>query len=306
MTPRRLAGALLRVLLLALVLWGVYRVLAPELGRISWADLTRWRPAPLPLLASFGLLVAVYIGHALLWRRILSDVGVGHPSARTAVRVWFLASLGRYLPGKLWQLAGLAVLSKRAGIPAGPAAATAVLGQFGFLATGMLFLGLTLPQWRSVLAGGAATDAGGAAADDVVVFIGAALLALVAIPLWVLVATPAGHGFRGWIIRRAGERAGERLRAAFALADRVRVRDALIWAAGYALSWVVLGAAFALFVGAFDASAFAAARYLGGRSRRPTWRAIFSCWRRPVSACARRPCWSCSSASCPMPPVPWW
>jgi hypothetical protein len=76
-----------------------------------------------PLAASFTLLVGVYIAHALLWRRIMSDLQIARPTVRATLRVYFLASLGRYLPGKVWQLAGLAVLAGRAGMPAGSAAA---------------------------------------------------------------------------------------------------------------------------------------------------------------------------------------
>ena len=38
----------------------------------------------------------------------------------------------------------------------------------------------------------------------------------------------------------------------------------MIWAAGYALSWIVLGMAFTFFVAAFEPTAAALPRYLGG------------------------------------------
>jgi glycosyltransferase 2 family protein len=256
MTARRIGWRLLQAALLLAVGWGLFRILAPELRRITWDDLLRWQPAALPLLASFVLLTGVYLAHALLWRTIMRDLHIGNPSRRATVRIYFVASLGRYLPGKLWQLAGLAVLSGRAGLPAGPAAAAAVLGQFGFLATGMLFLGLTLPQWRSAL--------GLDAAAPLPLTAAAALLVAGALLLWLLVATPAGHGARERMAAALGSRAGERLRAAFALADRVRPRDALRWAAGYALSWLALGVAFVLFVAAFHPAAAAAPRFVAG------------------------------------------
>jgi glycosyltransferase 2 family protein len=247
-----------QALLLMLILWGIYRVLAPELGQLRWSDLTRWRPALLPLGASFALLVAVYLAHALLWRQIMRDLEIGRPAVHTTVRVYFLASLGRYLPGKLWQLAGLAVLAGRAGLPPGRAAAAAVLGQFGFLTTGLLYLGVTLPEWRGVLGVDGESDVLGPLTIGAVLLIGGGAV------LWLLVATPLGHGFRIWMVRRAGERAGQGLGAAFRLADRVRPRDAMMWAAGYALSWILLGMAFTLFVAAFEPAAAAEPRYLGG------------------------------------------
>lgn len=245
-----------KALLLLAIGWGIYRILAPELARLTWSDLARWRPAPLRLVTSFLLLVGVYGAHALLWRRIIADLEIGHVSIPVAFRVYFLASLGRYLPGKLWQLAGLAVLAGRAGLPAAPATAAAVLGQFGFLTTGLLFLGITLPEWR------VAFDVD--APVGLPLALGAALLATGSAALWVLVATPLGHGVRQRLIRLAGPSTAARLGAAFRLADRVRPADAALWAAGYALSWVALGVAFVLFAGAFHPAADAAPRYVAG------------------------------------------
>jgi glycosyltransferase 2 family protein len=245
-----------QALLLVVIVLGIYRILSPELARLTWSDLLRWRPDPLRLTASLILLAGVSMAHALLWRRIMQDLHIGDPSVRTTMRVYFLASLGRYLPGKVWQLAGLAVLAGQAGLPAGSAAAAAVLGQFGFLTTGLLFLGITLPEWPTAL--------GVEAPVTLPLVAGAALLAVGSTVLWMLVATPAGHGFRERVAGTAGGPLGQRLRAAFALADRVRPRDAAVWAAGYALSWVALGAAFVLFVSAFHPAAAAAPRFVGG------------------------------------------
>lgn len=255
---RRALIRALQIALVAAVAWGIYLVLAAELARVTLADLLRWKPQPVPLLLSFVLLVAVYLAHAFLWRRIMRDLGIGSPSARTTLRVYFLAGLGRYLPGKLWQLAGLAVLAKRAGLPPGSATAAALLGQFGFLTTGLLFLGLTLPEWRAALGGNAASVPLGP------LVLGTALLVSGGAALWIAVATPVGHGVRARLVRLLGGRAGEKLTAAFALADRVRPADAIGWAAGYALTWVMLGAAFVLFTAAFVPDVGAAPRFVAG------------------------------------------
>jgi hypothetical protein len=258
MNGRRLLVRALQAVLLLAVVWGIYRVLAPELGRLGRDDITRWRPAPLPLLASFALLCAVYVSHALLWRRIMTDMHIARPTALTALRVYFLASLGRYLPGKLWQLAGLAILAGRAGMPPGSATAASILGQFGFLTTGLLFLGIMLPEWTAAMP----ADADVPVALPLAV--GTALLVAGGAALWLLVATPVGHGFRRQAVRLLGRRGGERLGAAFALADRVRPADAALWALGYTLSWVALGAAFTLFVAAFEPAAAAFPRFTAG------------------------------------------
>jgi hypothetical protein len=199
------------------------------------------------LALSLILLLGVYIAHAFLWRRIMTDLGVGRPSARSAVRIYFVSSLGRYLPGKLWQLAGIAALSGREGIPAAPAAASAVIGHLGFLTTGLLLLGAILPK-REL----------GAPA-----FLAAAVLLLGGTAAWVLLTTGLGAGFRAGVVRRFGGRLGPRLSGAFDLAERIRPRDAALWAAGYGATWVVLGVAFSIFVAAFVPAAFEHTRQLG-------------------------------------------
>lgn len=256
---RKLLTRVLQAALIAAIAWGVYARLQPELARLSWADVVRWKPAPLPLLASFALLLGMYGMHAVLWRRIMRDLGIGNPSTRATFRIFFLAGLGRFLPGKVWALTGMAVLAGRAGLPPIKATAAAVLGSFAFLTTGMLFLGLTLPEWRL-----AVQDSGGDMPATLPLAMGAALLALSGAVLWLLVATPLGHGFRVRVVRVLGPRLGERMASAFTLADRVNPRNAAWWAAGYALSWVVLGAAFALFAISFYPEAAAWPRYLAG------------------------------------------
>lgn len=245
---RRLLLRLAQTLLVVAIAWGLWRSLAPAMSGLALEDFLRWRPAALPLVISTLLLLGMYMAHAFLWRRILADLDIGAPDTHTVVRIYFLAGLGRYLPGKVWQLAGLAVLAREAGLPGGASAAAAVLGQFAFLTTGLLLLALLLPEW-----------AGGWPA-----VIGTIALLMAAGGLWVLVATPVGHGARAHLRALAGERMGPRLDAVLALADRIGPRAALLWLAGYGLSWILLGVAFTVFSAAFVPGAAAGARQIAG------------------------------------------
>ncbi|HEU5209175.1 MAG TPA: lysylphosphatidylglycerol synthase domain-containing protein [Longimicrobiales bacterium] len=245
----RLLMRFLQLAVLVLIAWLVWRSLAPELARVTLEDFLQWRPALTPLLLSFLLLLGMYSAHALLWRRITTDLHAPRASLRTIFRVYFLASLGRYVPGKVWQLAGLAVLAQRAGLPAGTSMAAAVFAQFAFLTTGLLLLAVLLPGyaefWPAVIAAG--------------------LIAAGALGGYLVVATPLGHRAREAVLRRAGP-GRARLETAFSIADRVRVSDAVRWELLYALTWLVLGGAFGLFVGAFvpAASSPADARFHAG------------------------------------------
>ncbi len=121
------------------------------------------RPA---LLAAAVLAVcATYAVQIEAWRRILAGwrqrIGFG-----AAARIWSLANLGRYLPGKVWSVAGLVLLARRAGVDAAPAAASAFAAQAVTLGAGAAVAAAVTPQatspWR--LAGAALAAVGTVAA----------------------------------------------------------------------------------------------------------------------------------------------
>lgn len=236
---------LLQLALLALVGWGLYRALAGQLSQLTWAQLRRvGAPAPGMLLLSTLMLLAAYLWHAMLWRRITADVGGGRTSLRASLHAYFVSSLGRYIPGKLWQLAGLAVLAGRAGLAPSRAVAASLFGQLGFLTTGLLFLGLSLPDLA------ARVNAGTLHGLNPILL--ASVLAVgAAVVIWLLAATRLGRSLHGWAERRLGRRMGQRVATTMAIADEVAPGRALLWAAGYALSWLLFGAAFVVFVRAF-------------------------------------------------------
>ena len=75
--------------------------------------------------------LAVFATYAIQvesWRRVLAGWAQRLPYAR-ALRIWMLVNLGRYVPGKIWSVAGLMVLAQRAGVDAWAAAASAVVIQ---------------------------------------------------------------------------------------------------------------------------------------------------------------------------------
>ncbi|MGE0160702.1 MAG: hypothetical protein AB7T31_14945 [Gemmatimonadales bacterium] len=134
--PRRGEGALKRWLLLAgqlgltvLVTWLIVDRVGLGLDELGDVDASLWIPGPVLFSLATALLLAAYLMSASLWGRIVVDLGGPRLPAREAVRIFMIANLGRYLPGKLWQIAGLAALAKTRGVPAATAAGAAVLGQ---------------------------------------------------------------------------------------------------------------------------------------------------------------------------------
>lgn len=116
---------------------------------LSFAELgtVDWRPDLLLLGASCLLLLLGYFLSAALWGRIVVDLGGPALPTMESVRMFMVANLGRYLPGKLWQIAGLAALARGRGIPAGTATAAAVLGQ------GMALVAATLVGLGALVGG---------------------------------------------------------------------------------------------------------------------------------------------------------
>jgi len=97
-----------------------------ELGSI---ERSRWVPDPLLAGAASLMLLAAYFVSAALWGKIVQELGGPRLSVRAAVEIFIIANLGRYIPGKVWQIAGLAALAKGRGVAPATAAAAGVLGQ---------------------------------------------------------------------------------------------------------------------------------------------------------------------------------
>ena len=246
-------------ILLAYIFWRIYKKIAPGLGDIAWNDVQQWWPPQLmPLLLSLLLLVAANVLHAFLWRRIAIDLGSPAPSTRATLHIYFVSSLGRYVPGKIWQFAGVAIIAARFGLAGGRAAAASVVAQIAFLGTGLLFLGATLPWWDTGSVRGSALASGHPVLAGLILFIATAAV------VWLFTATAVGDRLRGWLVSRAGPRLGSKVGNALALVDEMTFRRTMIWAIGYALSWVLVGAAFALFVSSFVPDMMSHAVFLAG------------------------------------------
>lgn len=89
----------------------------------------------LPMAASVLVLVATYLALAAVWGRLLRDLGVDVRFGE-ALQTWSFSNLGRYLPGKVWQIAGSAVVARSLGLPAGLSVVTTLLSLAAMIGTG--------------------------------------------------------------------------------------------------------------------------------------------------------------------------
>jgi hypothetical protein len=212
---------LVRALLLALILFYVGRELLHQRDALRATAATlaiRW---DLIALAS-GLVLLTYAALIQSWRMLVEGWG-SRLSYPDAIRIWTVANLGRYLPGKIWSVGALAVLAKERG--ANPLAATgaALLGTLINLGAGFGVVALTGPAVLDVLGDGYRAVAGVGA--------GLFVVGLAALP-WLI--PPA----LGALARR---------RPGLSLPDR-DLAPTLVWGAALinATSWVGYGLAFAM------------------------------------------------------------
>jgi len=106
------------------------------------AEPVTWRLSPGWITLSLAIVLATYALLAESWRRMLAGWGP-RLGFLEAARIWVISSMGKYLPGKVWAIAGMALLAERRGIPPATATASALLLQIVSIGTGALLVGAT-------------------------------------------------------------------------------------------------------------------------------------------------------------------
>ena len=225
--------------------WFIVDRVGLGLEELRGLDRSTWMPGPALFSLACALLLAGYFMSAALWGKIVGELGGPPLPVRDAIRIFMIANLGRYVPGKIWQIAGLAALAKNKGVAPATSAGAAVLGQ-GIAVVGAAAVGVV-----ALLAGPEAYRPWGVAG-----LVGVAVAAG-------LLAAPR--------VSDAVVRAWFRLARSEARPDLEGVHP-LRWLALYALNWALYAASFWVLVLSLGfgerapvpvASAFAAAYVLG-------------------------------------------
>jgi glycosyltransferase 2 family protein len=109
--------------------------------RNQWGDLLALPDTIHPnwwmVLGSAGWVAASYIVLIETWRQIVVAWG-GHLSWPTAARIWFISNLGRYVPGKIWQIGAMGALAQEAGVSSVAAVGSALVVNLVNLLAGLL------------------------------------------------------------------------------------------------------------------------------------------------------------------------
>jgi len=82
------------------------------------------------------------------WRRLLAG-WAQRLSFLAGMRIWFLANLGRYVPGKVWSVTGMVVLAEEEGVRRWAAAASAVAVQAVGIGTAAAVVAAATPRAAS-------------------------------------------------------------------------------------------------------------------------------------------------------------
>ena len=129
----------LQVIFAAAVVWfaGTRMVLywhdisaQPLTVRVAWGAVAL---SALVVFASYATLIET-------WRRVLRGWG-GSLSWPATAHIWFVSSLGRYIPGKVWQIGAMGALAQRAGVsPLAATGSSIVVNLVNLLAGGAVVL----------------------------------------------------------------------------------------------------------------------------------------------------------------------
>jgi hypothetical protein len=150
-------------LLLVAALWFSVRIMVTHWASVREAGLAlqpRWARIAL----SGALVLACYAVLIETWRRMVrtwgSTVAVGD-----AARIWFVSNLGRYVPGKVWQIGAMGLLAQRAGVaPEAAVGSSLVLAIVNILAGLLVIVGRGSGALAVMQVPAAATIAAGAVA----------------------------------------------------------------------------------------------------------------------------------------------
>lgn len=171
--------------------------------------------------------VWVLLGYAVLietWRQTVISWGAGI-SRSAAARIWFISNLGRYVPGKVWQMGAMGVLAQRVGVSSVAAVGSSLVVNLVNLLAGCLV----------VMLAGSRQLAGPGFTAGLVVFISA------------VAAAP-------WAVPRIA-RAAQRMTGRQIPEPRIPPLAIVLALAGCALAWNLYGIGFRVLAGALFGSA---------------------------------------------------
>lgn len=172
-------------------------------------------------LAAASLIVLITYAFLIqIWRAVLARCGATLPFGE-ASRIWFVSNLGKYVPGKVWQVTAMMEMLHRENVPLGIAGSVSAILAIANVVAGFVLL---------VLLGAPAVEAWSSGYRPLLVFVTLiSLFALVAAPLTIRVLVAAVARLRRTPMNVA-----------------IPASASWLSLAGCAISWLAYGVAFQL------------------------------------------------------------
>ena len=218
-----------KVILTVVILYFLYHQVSKHWGDIRGHD---WSFDIVYIVLSILVALLALFAFSIIWRMIIRGFGheIGCP---IAFRIFYLSNLGRYIPGKIWQLFGILYLTSKEKIPPETAGASFVLTQmFAIPASFLIFI------LSAQLEPGILVDRFALLGDKT-----AYLLVAVMVLLSVFIVMKPNLILK-WV--NAVLKKLSRPEVTFRLDKLVAIKIFL----GYCIAWILYGIAFWLFIGA--------------------------------------------------------
>jgi uncharacterized membrane protein YbhN (UPF0104 family) len=226
MRAKRIARQIAGWIIAAVIIFFLFRTVYIHRGElVAW----QWRINWHRIILSAVMLGGAYLCSSQAWRTIIDGFGY-RIRLSESFRVVYLANLGRYIPGKIWQVIGMVGLAKEINIPAQISLASFALVQAYALPASFMIVILSLGYSHSL--------------DSLAVYrdILYAFMAIVLIVFLILFLKPNGlNRALNWILRLFKR---EPVHYAPGIANRTAI---LCW---YLITWILFGLSFHYFLAA--------------------------------------------------------
>jgi uncharacterized membrane protein YbhN (UPF0104 family) len=136
MTKSKILNRIIQVVFLVILAYFMVPIFADSLRKFNPAD---WKINYWLLIASLLVMQVVLYAQSAIWSTIVSffDKSISY---NKAFKIAYLAQLGRYLPGRIWQLFGMIYLAAKEGITKEEATVSFILSQLFATPPGLLIV----------------------------------------------------------------------------------------------------------------------------------------------------------------------
>ena len=140
MTARNIIKLSIKITIIAIILFFLGRSVISNWERVRRYD---WSFNPVLMAVSFMIFCLAYTFLPWIWRKLLYYMGY-EISFGDAWDIFYIGNLGRYIPGKVWTIAGMAYMAEKVGIPATIAGTSVVFANAYSLVSSFVFFILFL------------------------------------------------------------------------------------------------------------------------------------------------------------------